>query len=86
MLSEGKIMALFSASNLKGFISVRLVWRSELMLWLSTSGLRLGESISPHTKEDLGKKMSFHYMFQLFSIYTSVTFIAHLACLLHLSS
>lgn len=35
----------------------------------------LGEGISPHTKEDLEKKM-----FQLLAVYTSVTSVVQLVC------
>lgn len=69
VLSEGKIRIVFSDSNFKDFISVRLIWHAGSMLWLSlTSSLHLGESISPHTKKYFGKSISFHYMLQLFSV------------------
>lgn len=32
-----------------------------------------------HTKEDLEKKISYHYMFQLLSVYTSATSLVQLA-------
>lgn len=59
--------------------------QAKLAQWINVvsiiNSLHLRESISPHTKEDLGKKISFHYIFQLFSLYSSVTFLVQLACL-----
>lgn len=42
----------------------------------------MGERIAPHTKEDLEKKISNHYILQLLPVYTSVTSLVQLACFL----
>lgn len=55
----------FSQTNLAWWISAVIEYNQS----------PLGERISPHTKEDLEKKM-----FQLLAVYTSVTSVVQLVC------
>lgn len=60
----------FSQTNLAWWITAVIEYNQSL----------LGERISPHTKGDLEKKISYRYMFELLAVYTSVTSVVQLVC------